>query len=62
MRRKAMIVVGAGCETAAAARSMAEHKIGALRVVDGEALVGIIMTTDFVPGLVALEERAVVQR
>ena len=41
-----VIIVGPDLEARAAARLMLEHKIGALPVLDGEHLIGIITETD----------------
>ena len=43
---KSVIVIGPDREARDAARLMLEHKIGALPVVDGEHLIGIITETD----------------
>jgi acetoin utilization protein AcuB len=43
---KSVIVIGPNREARDAARLMLEHKIGALPVVDGEHLVGIVTETD----------------
>jgi CBS domain-containing protein len=41
-----VIIVGPDLEARDAARLMLEHKIGALPVLDGEHLIGIITETD----------------
>jgi len=44
---RTVVTIGPDREAAAAARIMVEHKIGALPVLDGERLVGIVTETDF---------------
>ncbi|HTY80464.1 MAG TPA: CBS domain-containing protein [Candidatus Bathyarchaeia archaeon] len=43
---KSVIIIGPDQEAADAARLLLEHKIGALPVLDGEHLVGILTETD----------------
>jgi acetoin utilization protein AcuB len=42
----AVIITGPDQEARAAARLMLEHKIGALPVLDGDHLIGILIETD----------------
>jgi acetoin utilization protein AcuB len=44
---RSVITIGADRHAAEAARIMVDHKIGALPVLDGERLVGIVTETDF---------------
>ena len=44
---RSVITIGADRHAAEAARIMVDHKIGALPVMDGERLVGIVTETDF---------------
>ena len=44
---RSVITSGADRDAAEAARIMVEHKIGALPVLEGERLVGIVTETDF---------------
>ena len=44
---RSVITIGADRDAAEAARIMVEHKIGALPVLEGERLVGIVTETDF---------------
>jgi CBS domain-containing protein len=43
---QSVIIIGPDQDAAHAARLMLEHKIGALPVLDGEHLVGIVTETD----------------
>ena len=43
---RSVIIIGPDQDAAAAARLMLEHKIGALPVLDGDHLVGILTETD----------------
>jgi acetoin utilization protein AcuB len=49
---KSVVTVDLRCDARAAAQLMLEHKIGALPVVDGFALVGIITETDLLRAFV----------
>jgi acetoin utilization protein AcuB len=53
---KAVMVVSPDWDVAPAARLMLQHKIGALPVMDGETLVGIVTETDLLRAFVALEQ------
>jgi len=59
---KSVIVIDPARDAREAARIMIDHKIGALPVLDGERLVGIITETDllraFVGSLAPAEEKA----
>lgn len=44
---RTLVTIGPEQDAAEAARLMVEHKIGALPVLDGERLVGIVTETDF---------------
>jgi acetoin utilization protein AcuB len=50
---KAVLTIGPDREISEAARTMVDHKIGALPVVDGTRLVGIVTETDFVQAIAA---------
>jgi acetoin utilization protein AcuB len=58
----AVIVVQPDREAGAAARLMLDHKIGALPVMDGQALVGIVTETDFLRAFVSLLETSAAPR
>jgi acetoin utilization protein AcuB len=58
----AVIVVRPDWEAGAAARLMLDHKIGALPVMDGAALVGIVTETDFLRAFVSLVETSAAPR
>jgi acetoin utilization protein AcuB len=49
---KSVVTVDLRCDARAAAQLMLEHKIGALPVIDGVALVGIITETDLLRAFV----------
>ena len=49
---KSVVMVDPRCDAGAAAQLMLEHKIGALPVIDGVALVGIITETDLLRAFV----------
>ena len=49
---RTVITVGPGREVQDAARLMLEHKIGALPVVDGERVIGILTETDILRAFV----------
>lgn len=51
-----VVTIGPDATLGAAARAMLHHKIGALPVVDGERLLGILTESDFV-ALFARQER-----
>jgi acetoin utilization protein AcuB len=53
---KSVIVVAPGRPAREAAQSMLDHKIGALPVVDGERLIGIVTESDFLRAFVAAAE------
>ena len=55
---RAVITVNPERDAAEAARIMLEHKIGALPVTDGDAIVGIVTETDFVRVLATAAEPA----
>ena len=56
---RTVITVGPDREAHEAARLMLEHKIGALPVVDGERVIGILTETDILRAFVkSAEERA----
>jgi acetoin utilization protein AcuB len=59
---RAVITIGPDREAAEAARTMVEHKIGALPVVDGGQLVGIVTETDFLRAFAASEAVGTVGR
>ena len=53
-----VIKVGADRSVADAARLMLDHQIGALPVVEGERLVGIVTESDFVRVVAAADQKA----
>jgi acetoin utilization protein AcuB len=55
---KGVIITGPDQEARAAARLMLEHKIGALPVLDGEHLVGILTETDILRAFARTPEPA----
>jgi CBS domain-containing protein len=55
---KAVITVRPERDANEAARILLEHRIGALPVVDGERLVGIVTETDFVRAFAKLANPA----
>ena len=55
---KGVIITGPDQEARAAARLMLEHKIGALPVLDGEHLVGILTETDILRAFARTPEAA----
>jgi CBS domain-containing protein len=55
---RAVIMVSSDRPAAEAARIMIDHKIGALPVVDGERLAGIVTESDFVRAVAGLERTA----
>jgi acetoin utilization protein AcuB len=55
---KTVIITGPDQEARAAARLMLEHQIGALPVLDGEHLVGILTETDILRAFVSAREPA----
>lgn len=59
---KTLITVGPDREAAEAARIMLEHKIGALPVLDGETLLGILTETDIVRAFVSMTEPSITRR
>lgn len=55
---KGVIIIGPDQEARAAARLMLEHKIGALPVLDGEHLIGILTETDILREFARVPEPA----
>ena len=59
---KSVITIGPDREASDAARLMLDHKIGALPVVDGGALIGIVTETDLLRAFVASAGEAAAMR
>ncbi len=57
-RRPRLIVLGPNATAYEAARAMAEHQIGAVLVLDGEDLVGIVTDRDLALDVVGTNQRA----
>ena len=55
---KSVIIIGPDREARAAAQLMLEHKVGALPVLDGEVLIGILTETDILRAFARVPEAA----
>ena len=55
---KSVIIIGPDREARAAAQLMLEHKVGALPVLDGEILIGILTETDILRAFARVPEAA----
>jgi acetoin utilization protein AcuB len=60
--KRDVVVVGPEDDARRAARLLLDHKIGALPVVDGEQVIGIVTEADFVRAFANLAERAAAPR
>jgi len=55
---KSVIIIGPDREARAAAQLMLEHKVGALPVLDGDVLIGILTETDILRAFARVPEAA----
>ena len=55
---KGVIIIGPDQDARAAAQLMLEHKVGALPVLDGEVLIGILTETDILRAFARVPEAA----
>ena len=55
---KGVIIIGPDRDARAAAQLMLEHKVGALPVLDGEVLIGILTETDILRAFARVPEAA----
>jgi len=55
---KSVIIIGPDQDARAAAQLMLEHKVGALPVLDGEVLIGILTETDILRAFARVPEAA----
>ena len=55
---KGVIIIGPDQDARAAAQLMLEHKVGALPVLDGEVLIGILTETDILRAFARVPESA----
>ena len=55
---KGVIIIGPDREARAAAQLMLEHKVGALPVLDGDVLIGILTETDILRAFARVPEAA----